>query len=321
VLEALGISPAEEAVYDLLAGSSGMLLADILATGDAPQVQAAVDRLEAKGLIRRIAGPGHPYVVAPPDHAVEALIVEQMSALQVARTAAKELSARLRRVSPGQDPAELIEIVTGEGSARQLFAQAVQSARDEVAVFDCPPYVTDAETMTTRQAERMASSGIRFRTVFAEELLDDPYHVHRIIAGIRSGELARVGRVPLKLALIDREWGMLPLVHADGGTTEAVVIVRQSVLLDSLAALFESVWEQGSELKALGDELRRHGPAEIELRQIAELLAMGMTDSAIARSLDISERTVRRRITELLHELRAQSRFQAAVRAAARGWV
>ena len=320
MLEALGISPADEAVYDLLVGSGGMPIADILATGDAPQVQAAVDRLEAKGLIRRIAGPGHPYVVAPPDHAVEALIVEQMSALQAARAAAKELSARLRRVSPGEDPAELIEIVTGEGSARQLFAQAVQGARDEVAVFDRPPYVTDAEAMGSRQAERMATSGIRFRTVFAEELLDDPYHVRRIIAGIRSGELARVGRVPLKMALIDREWGMLPLVHPDGDTTEAVVIVRQSVLLDSLAALFESVWEQGRELKALGDELR-HGPAETELRQIAELLAMGMTDSAIARSLDISERTVRRRITDLMHELRAQSRFQAAARAAARGWV
>ena len=321
MLEALGISPADEAIYDLLVDRGGMALADILATGDAPQVQAAVDRLEAKGLIRRLTGPGHPYVVAPPDHAIEALIVEQMTALQGARTAAKELVARLHRVSPGQDPAELIEIVTGEGSVRHLFAQAVQGARDEIAVFDCPPYVSDPEAMGQQQAERMTTSGVRFRTVFAEELLDDPYHVRRIIAGIRFGEQARVGRVPLKLAIIDREWGMLPLVHADSQTTEAAVIVRRSVLLDSLAALFESVWEQGSELKALGDELRRHGTAETELRQLAQLLAMGMTDIAIARSLDISERTVRRRITDLLHELRAQSRFQAAVRAAERGWV
>jgi sugar-specific transcriptional regulator TrmB len=81
VLEVLGISPAEEAVYELLVDRGGMLLADILATGDAPQMQAAIDRLEGKGLIRRIAGAGNPYVVAPPDHAVEALIVEQMAAL------------------------------------------------------------------------------------------------------------------------------------------------------------------------------------------------------------------------------------------------
>jgi DNA-binding CsgD family transcriptional regulator/sugar-specific transcriptional regulator TrmB len=321
VLEVLGISPADEAIYELLVDRGGLPLADILATGDAPQVQASIDRLEAKGLIRRLTGPGHPYVVAPPDHAIEALIVEQMTALQAARNTAKQLVARLHRVSPGHDPAELIEIVTGEGSVRQLFAQAVQSARDEVAVFDCPPYVTDPETMAQRQADRMATSGVRFRTVFAEELLDDPVHVRRIIAGIRTGELACVGRVPLKMALIDRQWGMLPLVHADRQTSEAAVIVRRSVLLDSLVALFESVWEQGSELKALGDELRRHGTTAVELRQLAQLLAMGMTDSGIARSLDISERTVRRRITDLLHELRAQSRFQAAVRAAERGWV
>lgn len=130
-----------------------------------------------------------------------------------------------------------------------------------------------------------------------------------------------MARVPLKLAIIDREWAMLPLLHAAGQTPEATVIVRRSVLLDSMLALFESVWQQGMEVKPVGGELLLAGTAEDDLRQIARLLATGMTDIAIGHHLGISQRTVRRRIKDLMDELRVDSRFAAGVRAAERGWL
>ncbi len=46
-----------------------------------------------------------------------------------------------------------------------------------------------------------------------------------------------------------------------------------------------------------------------------------MSDTAIARHLGVSQRTVRRRIKELMDELRFDSRFLAAVRAGDRGWL
>jgi DNA-binding NarL/FixJ family response regulator len=143
-----------------------------------------------------------------------------------------------------------------------------------------------------------------------------------MLEGVEAGEEARIARVPLKLAVIDGEWAMLPLLHAQGRIPEAVVIVRRSVLLDSLIALFESVWEHAVEVQPMSNgELFASGTPAGELRQLAHLLAAGMTDSAIARQLGLSERTVRRRVKDLMDELGVDSRFPAGVRAVQRGWL
>ena len=57
------------------------------------------------------------------------------------------------------------------------------------------------------------------------------------------------------------------------------------------------------------------------LSAILDLLALGYKDDAIARSTGQSTRTVRRVIAGLSITLKARSRFDLALRAAARGWV
>lgn len=323
MLEALGFGPVEEDVYELLVSRGRLSLSEVLAAGDVdPERQRkALDTLVANGLVRRLASPDQEFVVAPPEYAIEVLIAERMSALQEVRDSTAELAARVRSVTQG-DPTELIEIVSGEGSVRQLFLQVMRSAREEIAVFDRPPYAVDVDEAMSGQVKRLRSGGLRFRTVFDRSLLEDPTHMRRMIQGVESGEQGRVATVPLKLAIIDAEWAMLPLLHAEGRNPEAVVIVRRSVLLDSLVALFESVWQHAVEVKPrTSDQLALAGTPEGELRQLAHLLGLGMTDTAIARHLDISERTLRRRLKDLMDELRVDSRFLAGVRAAERGWL
>ncbi len=327
MLDTLGFGPVEVAAYDVLVLNGRMSLADVSAKTDAtPEVaRQALEVLEGKGLVRRLAGPDQQFVVAPPEHAIEVLIAEQMSALQGVRARSAEVAAQVRRVTQDVDPTALIEIVSGEGSVRQLFHQVVRSARQELAVFDCPPYALVAEgveEVTNDQQQRMRSDGLRLRTVFERSLLDDPAQVHRILRGVAAGEQSRIASVPLKLAIIDRDWGILPLLHAGEATPEAAVIVRRSVLLDSMLALFELVWEHAVEVKPqVGEELPLGGTTEDEFRQLAHLMATGMTDTAIAHQLGLSERTVRRRIKDLMDELRVDSRFLAGVRAVQRGWI
>ena len=50
-------------------------------------------------------------------------------------------------------------------------------------------------------------------------------------------------------------------------------------------------------------------------------LADGAKDEQIARKLDVSLRTVRRRIAALMTDLGVDTRFQAGVEAARRGWL
>ena len=325
MLEALGFTPLEEQVYDLLVSRGRMSLTEVQALGDGePERQReALERLVAKGLVRRLAGPDQEFVVAPPEYAIEVLIADRMSSLQAVREASVELAARVRSMTTDLDPSELLEVVSGEGSVRQLFLQVIESAREEIAVFDRPPYAAEVNEAMSGQAQRLSDGGLRLRTVFDRSLLEDPVHVRRILQGVDNGERARVAPVPLKLAIIDGEWAMLPLLHARGQSTpEAVVIVRRSVLLDSLVALFESVWQHAVEVKPRTEAAQLlTGTPEGELRQLAHLLAAGMTDTAIARHLAISERTLRRRLKDLMDELGVDSRFVAGVRAVERGWL
>lgn len=47
----------------------------------------------------------------------------------------------------------------------------------------------------------------------------------------------------------------------------------------------------------------------------------GLTDKAIASDLEVSERTVRRRISQLQELLGSQTRFQLGVQASRHGWL
>ncbi|CAM3295700.1 helix-turn-helix domain-containing protein [Stackebrandtia soli] len=54
-----------------------------------------------------------------------------------------------------------------------------------------------------------------------------------------------------------------------------------------------------------------------EPRQLLRLMANGLSDQAISRKLDLSRRTVQRRVRSLMNQYGVQTRFQLGMRAAA----
>lgn len=324
MLEPVGVGPDEERVYSLLVTRTRMRIDELAAATELDPARAAAlaDSLVERGLVRRAAGPEHEYLLAPPEPAIEALVAHRMEQLQRVRTLAIELADKARRSTSDIDPARLVEVVSGEGAVRHVFLQLIRSARHELCTFDRPPYAVDPAETDPMQAERL-TSGLRLRTVFDRSLVDDPPHLQRILRGVDAGEQARLGVVPLKLAMADGEVVILPLLHEGEETPEAVVIVRRSVLLDSLVALFEAVWREAVPVGPRRTS-QRDDPDDAtkdDTRELVRLLAAGMTDGAIARHLGVSERTVRRRVKTLLEELRVDTRFQAAVRAVERDWL
>ncbi|MGW4127300.1 response regulator transcription factor [Amycolatopsis japonica] len=76
--------------------------------------------------------------------------------------------------------------------------------------------------------------------------------------------------------------------------------------------LFERLWRPSGPPST--------GPTQREL-DLLMLLMNGYTDESAAARLGISERTVRRMVSDLMHRLSARSRFQAGAKAADRGWL
>ena len=83
--------------------------------------------------------------------------------------------------------------------------------------------------------------------------------------------------------------------------------------------LFESLWSTALDLD---QALRSVAPVASELdRAVLMLMSSGVKDEAAARQLNVSDRTYRRHVADLLLRLGASSRFQAGVEAVRRGWL
>lgn len=324
-LSVLGLNDDQQRVYEALATSARRRpdeLAEVLEL-PLPQVAIAVEKLLRLGLA--VADPGDCASVsaAPVELAVDALVRAQHDALDRAQAFSRELAQRAARSPEVQRPERLVSVVVGREAMSSISQQMQRSAREEVLTFDRPPYFAPASDQGVGEnpaQPALMAAGVRYRTVFDQTLLDDARIVERIRRDTVAGEEGRVlAELPLKLIVVDRSLALLPLLSGLDEDPPAALLIRPSVLVDSLVALFEALWRAAAPLRLEGDG---DGDAvEREARRVVGLLAAGLSDSRIAHTLGVSERTVRRQVATALTMLGAETRFQAGLRAHERGWV
>jgi DNA-binding CsgD family transcriptional regulator len=218
------------------------------------------------------------------------------------------------------DPRDLIEIVDGREAVNQRAQQIQMSATEEVIAMSKPPY---AGRTRINDAERAAlPRGILFRFIYDEDALAAPGHLDAIKEDVRSGEEARViAELPLKLVVADRVIGLVPLT-VDQPHVEAALLLHASSLLDAFVMLFESLWDQAVPLRfndttSVEDQQNSSG-VDVEVLSLA---VAGLGDDAIAARLNVSVRTVHRRIRQMMTELGARTRLQMGFLASKRGWL
>jgi DNA-binding CsgD family transcriptional regulator len=324
-LSVLGLTPDQERVYVALATSAHRGPEALASSLDLPvaQVQQAVDRLLRLGLVVADAGEEPSVSVAPVELAVDALVRSQQEALDRAQAFGRDLAQRAVRSGEVHRPEQLVSVVVGREAMGSISQQLQRSAREEVLSLDRAPYLAphsgEGAGIDPEQQVRMAA-GVRYRTVFDQSLLDDPAIVARIRRDLDAGEEGRVlADLPLKLMVVDRTLALVPLLSGADDGQPAALLIRPSVLVDSLVALFEALWRAAPPLRlhagAGSDEEER------EARTVVGLLAAGLGDARIAHTLGVSERTVRRKVATALTMLGAETRFQAGLRAKERGWV
>lgn len=312
MLDALDLDPTEQAVYETLIDSPPLTLQDL-------QAPRAVESLEARGLICRIPGNPVRYAAISPDVALEVLFLERERQIKRARGYAEQLSARFHQAASGRDPAELVEILTGRPAIRQRWAQMQRSAKHEIRGIDKPPY-TVASTGNVEVETELLRSGISYRIIYDSAGLESFHDWESDIErSIRYGEQARVlSSTPTKLVIIDERMAMIPLQAAPESIV-SMVVVHPSGLLEALCAFFEDLWRRALPLTSPTAAGTTDSPTDDE-RRLLSLLATGMPDAAIAKHLGVSHRTFQRRLRELFDRLGVETRFQAGVRSAQRGW-
>jgi DNA-binding NarL/FixJ family response regulator len=104
--------------------------------------------------------------------------------------------------------------------------------------------------------------------------------------------------------------------RASGDAEPCRACLARSPLLFALECLFEAYWEQATAIVDNGQDA-----PDAQTRTLVSLLAAGLTDKSIALAMNCSERTIQRRIQQLMTSLGAVTRFQASLMAVRRGWL
>jgi DNA-binding CsgD family transcriptional regulator len=159
----------------------------------------------------------------------------------------------------------------------------------------------------------VVAQGRRSRAIYPVRALHDAPDV--LAARVLAGEELRVlPELPTRLLVVGDSLAVVP--EPLGLAALPLAVVRQRGVVEAMSLWFEELWGRAAVPVLAGAE-----PAVDLRRFLVEQLAAGAHDEQIARKLGISLRTVRRRVSALMTELGADSRFQAGVEAARRGWI
>lgn len=327
MLTALGISESDERTYRSFLDGGELTAGDVAGSLDVSvgHVRQSVARLIALGLLRRTTR-GH-YQALSPQSALLPLLTrrrfEAETALAAARSEVEALAESYREGQLRTDPGRLVEVLSGRDVILQRTEELNRSAVSHVWGLDRPPYVSrgdgsphsneDERAITTAWIER----GVEVRSIYCPESMERP---GRFATLLELGALGEQGRLlpslPFKLHIVDKRVALVPL---SGGVYDGMAVVHPSGLLDALIELYEAYWARaepiGGTPRAEDDTLT---PDDI---QLLSMLKAGLKDQAIARQLGTSTRTATRRVAAVLGKLGAQTRFQAGVRATARGLI
>jgi DNA-binding CsgD family transcriptional regulator len=228
----------------------------------------------------------------------------------------------------GNIPAERNEPPPIEAAGRQqlnprslgsVLEQLVWRARHhKVIVYDSWRGDTAVTPMLRSAQRELLASG---RTVMVltqpESLLDaDESRLDDIR---RDGAQIRVRRSRLPDAIIvDRRLAVLR-ASADWPDRNRILLIQEPALVTGLHSSFVSVWDDAVELSRF--QQLTVNPDHDDTRSILRQLFKGCKDETAAKELDISVRTYRRRVADIMDRLGATSRFQAGALAVRLGLV
>lgn len=327
MLESLGLDRHVLDVYRSMLAHREWGVAEIaehLALDEAT-VRRGLDRLVELDLLRTSWERPGQWRPVNPDVGLSALVTREQAELarrqdeiERARKQVSELVSEIARSAAR--PEVEVELLSGMDAIRGRLESLARETRQEALSFT-PGSSQSPESLEASGPldEAALARGVRLRTIYQTSIAHDTAtrrYVDRL--GRLGAEHRTVPALPLRLFIADRAVAILPLDPAN--SRAGALLVHSPGMVTALCALFEAYWEAATPFGEQRDAPDATEPTAQE-REILRLLAAGAKDESIARVLDVSLRTARRNVADLMAKLGAGSRFQAGVSAARRGWI
>ena len=265
-----------------------------------------LERLDAAGLI---ALDGDAIEALSPDHAMatatEQVVTSELDGLRSLATSAAALSALTRDWEVGSSPddtAPWAEFVHGHEAQWKAWPRyaVTHPPRNPVNLYPDLSILRDVMVATMTEEEKRLVASASLRGVFPRSVLADPEDRAFLDELRRLGTRIRIMDEVPSWVYADR--GLLcalPLDWAEHPPSSIAIVTHPSIT--AIVSLYvESIWDKAVDYP-LGDD---------GWEPVLRLLQRGFSDAAIAQSLDISPRTVHRRISEAMERFDVHSRFE-----------
>ncbi|GAA1970891.1 helix-turn-helix transcriptional regulator [Catenulispora subtropica] len=314
MLGSLGLDPLAQAVYSAMLADPTVGVRELTARlgTDEAQIRETLDRLVELALLRpsrERSGTLYPVSLVA---GMQLLVRRQEAELAAGRDAV----AAGRAAVADREPAERL---IGLDSVHAELEQLMAGATVEVLSMVPGSAIPSASLEGAKDADEDVARRIRSRVLYHASVRKDPHTVAygRWLAE-RGTEIRVSPAVTRRLLIVDGRTAVVPIEPEQ--PSAGALCVRKPGLVDQLIALFELIW---TDAVPLGAPTKEETAAELSAtdRHLLRLLADGLTDDAAGKRLGISARTVRRIMADLMDRLGAESRFEAGVQAARRGWL
>ncbi|HEY2791219.1 MAG TPA: transcriptional regulator TrmB, partial [Micromonosporaceae bacterium] len=221
MLGALGLEPADEAIYRLLVTNAGLTMADLAGLTDrtSGDLDGVLSRLVAQGLVARTPAIETPGVVpqfraAPPAVALGGLLRQRRDDLHAAEQDLATLVEEHRLATAGASTSGVVEEITDITAVRQRFSQIQEAAQFEVLSMVIPN-LTVVPHRQNASGNSGVRRGVRYRAILDRAALTVPGMLADVVASIECGQEIRIAdHVAVKMMIVDRQCAMLPLLHA-----------------------------------------------------------------------------------------------------------
>ena len=321
-LEILGLDGLSESVYRALLTDPEPdlgVLAGRLGVPE-PEVRAAVRRLVELSLVSERA-PGRVWVPVDTEVALDALLSLEQAELsrrerqllearaELARLVRDDRAGPVRQVHRLDDVDSILEML------HKLSARCYQ---ETLSIWPGEPVPVEQLGEGLRHDLGLVRRGVRLRLLYTRRQLDnEPMRRYMDTIVDAGAEIRSAETLPHRLVVFDRAVSFLPVDPLR--PSRGALVVREPAINANLVTLFESLWATAVDVE---QALESAAPAASELdRAVLLLMSSGVKDEAAARQLNVSDRTYRRHVADILARLGASSRFQAGVEAVRRGWL
>jgi len=212
-----------------------------------------------------------------------------------------------------------VEVVTEADAINDAFWELSALTQHEVNSF-VPGRVQSTEHIKRAEALNadMYQRGIRSRTIYLSNVRNHKATLDHVRWLNQQGSQVRTAaNLPIRMIIADSNVAVLPLDPT--GKQPGIVIYREPGVVHGLQILFDIIWASASPLGLIipdgGESL------EFDERMLLEMLALGRIDREIGNSIGKSERTVARKIADLMLRLNSKTRFEAGYQAVKKGWL